>query len=211
MKASRKEPAPDDIEATGPGLCKASGTHQAIRPREIMGALKRALRARGVTGRDLEDVIQEVFVQLLSRRGTRDGDVFGYALCVARGIVANSHRADDRRARREAEVARDAPNTDASIESRLALVELKAQLFLVLPSLRDEVFRVVVAHWFHDKSIRAIAEEMRIPVGSVKSRLRAGRQRLRSLLEELVQDPDYRSRLHGLAEELDFERKRHSR
>lgn len=55
-----------------------------------------------------------------------------------------------------------------------------------LRDLPDEQAEVIRKAYFEDKSHQAIAEELALPLGTVKSRIRLGLSRLRSGMKELV-------------------------
>lgn len=156
------------------------------RTREDVGALYSATSGRlvgllvtmGCTRDEAEELVQDAYVQLV-RHWTRVGsyeDPEGWVRGVAIRLVISR--------RRRQQVA------------RLGLLRLGAAPQQAEPSLDrvhlDTALRnlpapqraVVVLHYVLDLPVEAIARELDVPVGTVKSRLARGRAALMSQLEE---------------------------
>ncbi len=78
-------------------------------------------------------------------------------------------------------VAEAEPGADAALATRQAETALRA----ALSSLSPDQARVVEMSFFEDKPHAAIAAELRLPLGTVKSRLRLAFARLRGALGEM--------------------------
>jgi RNA polymerase sigma-70 factor (ECF subfamily) len=74
----------------------------------------------------------------------------------------------------------DAPLPDA----RLAAAEAEARVRAALAALSNEQREVVRMSYFDDRAHAEIAERLKIPLGTVKSRLRLALNRLRGLMDE---------------------------
>ena len=104
-------------------------------------------------------------------------------------IMLNFHRMNLRRKRVEAVPvgsSEDLPEqaAGAPAESQAAGEEIEKAIRTLSPPLRE----VVVMHYFADRSIDEIAAALKIPVGTVKSRLHHAREALASLLPRKGKD-----------------------
>src|SRR5690606_25922223 len=79
------------------------------------------------------------------------------------------------------ELASDAPSGSAILEQNEAVTRVTAALQTLPPDQRD----VIQLSFLGDMSHAQIAEQLGIPLGTVKSRLRLAYERLRPLLEDL--------------------------
>ncbi|MGH4028317.1 RNA polymerase sigma factor [Actinomycetota bacterium Odt1-20B] len=146
--------------------------------------VRAVLSLGGVPHGELQDGVQQVRLRLLERaaRGQEaPRDVSAWAAVVASNLAMDWHRARRRRERlgeRLAATWREA--TDDAAESR-ALSLAVAQGLGELP---DTQRQVVVLRFYADLPVRAIAEELGVPEGTVKSRLHAAVRQLRVRLHE---------------------------
>ena len=126
---------------------------------------------------EAEDVLQEVYITAYQRFAqVRDGDSFRpWLLAIARSRCADWYR---RQARRQ-EVPLEETAETALVQSRMGLVEAAA--------VRDAVERLdardrqmlYLAYW-EQLPQRDIARRLGVPLGTVKSRLHAARERFRA-------------------------------
>lgn len=151
-----------------------------------------------------DDLVQEVFLRLWTRadqwRG--EGSVRGWLLSIATNLALNYLRSVRRRPQRPLESVVDAAAgeeesaapgwmVDASLLGPDAIVEAAEQRdFLqrrisALPEEKREVFRMVHED---EMSIRDVADALRIPEGTVKSRLHYARARLAREWRELEEE-----------------------
>jgi RNA polymerase sigma-70 factor (ECF subfamily) len=76
----------------------------------------------------------------------------------------------------------EAPRPDA----RLFAGQTEARVRTALAKLSDEQLRVVELSFYEERAHAEIAEVLKIPLGTVKSRLRLAMSRLRNLLDDLT-------------------------
>lgn len=136
-----------------------------------------------------EDVVQEAFLAVW-----RQADTFRVERSAVRTWVLSivHHRAIDRLRRSAAarEVSADAPEHEAeraddSVDVELevgALIEAR-QVRSALDMLPAEQRRAIEMAYFAGLSHSEIAGELRVPLGTVKGRLRIGLQKMRALLD----------------------------
>jgi RNA polymerase sigma-70 factor (ECF subfamily) len=80
--------------------------------------------------------------------------------------------------------ASDTPAEDRPPDESLSLSEAGHALRTAMKTLPKEELEIVRKAFFEDKSHRAIAEEMRLPLGTVKSRIRLALARMRVAMPE---------------------------
>ena len=129
---------------------------------------------------DAEDAVQEAFITALRKRRTlrsvQNPEAWIRTVALRRLHRGWRHRAVVRR--HQAAISPDTGPGSAEVgPDHVALV---AALALLDRAQRE----VVVLHHLADLSVVEIAEQLEIPVGTVKSRLGRGRQRLGELLTE---------------------------
>ncbi|WP_428267158.1 sigma-70 family RNA polymerase sigma factor [Haliangium sp.] len=147
-------------------------------------------RRGGVDDEVAGELVQEVMLRLWRGAATYDaerGSVDTWLFRIARNV-----RADHAGARRRYEPVPDDPALipaapeapDQAAERRRRAVELRAALD-TLPRDQADTVRAV---YFGSQSMQAVADAQSIPVGTVKSRIRLGFQRLRAALGRDVAD-----------------------
>ncbi len=163
----------------------SAGDHDALREcYQLWGAgvYTYAYRRLG-SPQDAEDVTQQVFVAAWRNRSQlvpSEVALPAWLLGIARNKVADQLRA----AARQTAQAKLAPLPAASAEPHESLLDrlviLEALNTLGPP--RDEIIRLL---FLQDKTHHQAAEELGLPLGTVKSHARRGLQRLRQILEEV--------------------------
>lgn len=137
-------------------------------------------------GRDLAaDLASEVFLRAFKLRGRYDASrrscrpwLYGFAV----NLVGDRLR----RARLEyrQHLIWDPPDDPVSAsDHRLAAWELRHQLDGALASLRRIDREVILLHSLEQLTYQEIGETLRIPIGTVKSRLARARRQMRDLIE----------------------------
>lgn len=135
---------------------------------------------------EAEDLVQEVFLRLWGNAGAFDptrGAFKSWFMAVARYRVLNHLR---RRSRQPLLLALD--EIEGLLDSRTdveqqALMNMQSQAALVaVRNLPAEQRRVLVMAYFGGLSQSAIAKHLSCPIGTVKSRMRLGLQKLRAAL-----------------------------
>jgi RNA polymerase sigma factor (sigma-70 family) len=147
----------------------------------VLGVCRRALR----DGRDVEDAFQATFLILARRAATirGAGGVGPWLHGVARRVATRARADSARRFVREGVRLEVEPSADASPGREAESVELRAviddELDRLPPRFRDPVILCHLEGLTHDQA----ADRLRLPVGTVRSRLARGRSRLRDSLE----------------------------
>ena len=134
-----------------------------------------------------EEVVQDVFVRLWERPERFDADrgtMRNFLLADVRGRAIDALRSDGRRVDREARDHREdrpaPPDVDLAAMARVAATDVRT----ALASLSDDEERPIALAYFGGHTYREVATILRLPEGTVKSRIRAGLTRLRDQLAE---------------------------
>jgi len=143
---------------------------------------------------DADDVLQEIFVQIweeAARYSPRAGKPLGWMVTIAR------RRAIDNLRRRQAysraqeryqtHVAQHATNPGRDTEEALVLNDLRRFLWRCMRRLPRPQRQAVELAFFEGLSHREIAAVTRTPLGTVKTRLELGLQKLTHALQPLRQ------------------------
>jgi RNA polymerase sigma-70 factor (ECF subfamily) len=136
-----------------------------------------------------EEVAQETMLSVWRKAALFDPATSGAAawiFTIARNLRIDALRREQRGGTRDPDAdidqgVDDAPPPDA----RLAALQSETRVRAALAELSEEQMRVVELSFFEDKAHAEIAELLRIPLGTVKSRLRLAMNRLRTLLDDL--------------------------
>jgi RNA polymerase sigma-70 factor (ECF subfamily) len=172
-------PAPADSTAEEPG---EESFNAFVRAQYAF--VWRVLRGMGLAHADAEDAAQQVFVIAARKLDVIDAErersfLYGVAL-----RVANNTRRGIRRRRATAEEPNEAagPDSDAPDRKtdRARARELLAELLEQIP---EKLRRVLILAELEQLEAPQIAALEQVPVGTVASRLRLGRARLRELVE----------------------------
>ncbi len=127
----------------------------------------------------VDDVIQETRLEMLRRRP--GGDRMRWARAVARNIARTMSRTSERRRRREYATAKtdSSPSASDAVE-RLEKLRGLIDALEALPS----PYREVMCHrYLDDAPPREIAQDLDIPLATVKVRLKRGLRQLRTRLD----------------------------
>ncbi|MEU1011721.1 RNA polymerase sigma factor [Streptomyces sp. NPDC088810] len=146
--------------------------------------VRAVLALGGVPQSDLPDGVQQVRLRLLERAASgREAprDVSAWAAVVASNLAMDWHRAKRRQERLGERLAALRAPAHASGEETSLLSLAVARGLDGLPAAQRQV---VVLRFFADLPVRAIAEELGIPEGTVKSRLHTAVRALRDRLHE---------------------------
>jgi RNA polymerase sigma factor (sigma-70 family) len=133
-------------------------------------------------GSDAEDVVQEALVKAYRSLGSfRDGAPFRpWLLRIVTNETRNHHRAAVRRTAREERATLSEELVDPSLQ--VAQREQSEQLLAAIESLPDRLRAVVTCRYLLELDERETATVLRLPRGTVKSRLSRGLARLREQL-----------------------------
>lgn len=139
-------------------------------------------------GAEAEDVVQETFLTLWRQADRLDpdrGHLTGFILTVAHRKALDAVRA---RRRREAHQTPLDPEMDA-----LDAIDVEASAIAVLDGnivrqalqqIPEDQRRVIEMAYFQGYTHHEIAAQLRLPIGTVKSRMRLGLSKLRDTLNE---------------------------
>src|SRR5262245_28355988 len=139
---------------------------------------------------EAEDVVQEVFAQMFRQAGrydSRRGSVSSWLLTIARSRAIDHVRArkrlPDRRFGREPEsAAENLPDPRADQESQTLSEEQVQRVRRALGGLPAEQRKAVELAYYEGLSQSEIAERLKEPLGTVKSRIRTAMIKLRDSL-----------------------------
>ena len=149
----------------------------------LFGLILRILRSRP----DAEDVLQEVFVQAWTRTDTYNASLGSPAGCLI-GFARN--RAIDR-LRSNAVRLRTAeqaplPSATETPEARAATSERERGVARALAALPSEQRELIEHAYFEGLTQSELAERFKLPLGTVKTRVRTGLATLRGLLQRTL-------------------------
>jgi RNA polymerase sigma-70 factor, ECF subfamily len=138
----------------------------------------RVVRRLGIPEADADDVTQEVFLVAAHRLSDiEDGKERSFLYSVAVRVAANARRAGRRRQsaydRFEIAPREPVPLPDHLSDQRNA----REMLDELLESLPDDLREVLVLHEIEEIGVAEAAQILNIPVGTVGSRLRRGREK----------------------------------
>ena len=158
--------------------------HPAFEPSRFAGddAFVRALLRRCVSDPHLaDDLAQETWLAAL--RQAAGGGLFTRAWLgtVARNFVLQTLRGDRRRALREQAVARELA-VDAGDGAGAA--DQRARVLAVVAALDEPYAQVLRLRFLSDLMPTAIAEQLQLPVETVRTRLKRALQQVRAALQQ---------------------------
>ncbi|MFL6193714.1 MAG: sigma-70 family RNA polymerase sigma factor [Thermoanaerobaculia bacterium] len=149
-----------------------------------LGLLSRILGVRA----EAEEVLQEVFLQVWMQADRYDAarsTARGWILMLARSRALDRMRRRDSSRRREEAAGEEAAASVAVPPvgtERLESQERRAQVTSALGALSDEQRRCIELAFFEGLTHTQIAERLRAPLGTVKSRILLGMNKLRQAL-----------------------------
>ncbi|MDJ0769245.1 MAG: sigma-70 family RNA polymerase sigma factor [Ilumatobacter sp.] len=158
------------------GVREAYDAHSSL----VYSLCRRALDAEAA-----KDVTQEVFVSAWRGRSQFDpnrGNLAAWLVGITKRRIIDHVRSERRHADRRADEAADTPShhpNEASVE-RVADKALVADALRILP---DRTREIIELAYIHDLTHHDISERTGVPLGTVKSDIRRGLQRIRDHLE----------------------------
>jgi RNA polymerase sigma-70 factor (ECF subfamily) len=148
--------------------------------------VKAYLMRLGAEAGQAEDLMQDVMLTVWRRADTYDPSQAGAATWIF--AIARNRRIDAlRRERRPAVDPNDptlVPDAPSPAEQVAAAVEWDRRLAAAIRVLPPEQAEMLRLAYYEDRSHSDIAGKLRLPLGTVKSRLRLALARLRSSLED---------------------------
>jgi len=147
-----------------------------------LGLLQRILGGRG----EAEEVLQEVFLQIWTQAGRYDGarsTPRGWILMLARSRALDRLRRRESARRREETAGEEAGAAVSPLGTeRLENLEVKRQVGSALGALSPDQRRCIELAFFEGLTHTQIAARLEEPLGTVKSRILLGMNKLRQAL-----------------------------
>ncbi len=136
---------------------------------------------------DAEDVAQEAFVRAHGRfRQLRDREKFrAWLVRMTWRMALDRQRADRRRATRELAAA---PGPEPAPRDSAVASERAERLWAAIEALPDKLRLTIVLAGIEGHDVREVAALLRLPEGTVKSRLFLARKRLKDELSWMVEE-----------------------
>lgn len=154
--------------------------------RLLFGLILRILRDRS----EAEEVLQEVFFQVWNRAETYNAGLglpAGWLVRIARNRAIDRLRANAVRLR--ALDAAPAPEETATPEASAALSEQQRLVARALARLPTDQRTLIEQAYFLGLTQSELSERLRIPLGTVKTRIRSGMLALREHLSQTIAEP----------------------
>ena len=120
---------------------------------------------------DAQDLAQETFLRLYRYTDLEQKNTKAYVLKVASNLC-NDHLSG----------RTDNAPLDDSIPAGVEIDDTQQSVRRAVAALPDETRQVIILHYFNGLRLSRIAEIMSIPLSTVKTRLRRGRQKLKQIL-----------------------------
>jgi RNA polymerase sigma-70 factor (ECF subfamily) len=150
--------------------------------------LKTFVMRRGLGSGAAEEVVQETMLSVWRKAAYFNAEKAGVATwiyTIARNLTIDYQRRDRSGAAIEEDPS-DEPDAPVTGEAIVLASEREERVRNALTFLSPEQLAVVRLSFFSEKPHVEIAEELGIPLGTVKSRVRLAMQRLRTLLDDLT-------------------------
>lgn len=154
--------------------------------RLVFGLILRMLQDRG----EAEEVLQEVFLAAWNKAATYDaalGSVAGWLVRIARNRAIDRLRARSSRGNRQGTATEDAPparRVAESPEAGMLQFEQRWAVTQALGALPAEQRALIEHAYFDGLSHTQLAVRFKLPLGTVKTRIRAGMMTLRQQLQD---------------------------
>lgn len=183
----------DDTAPDGPELANLILRVAADRDRQAYARLysyfaprvMAFLRRSGLPGNAAEEVAQEVMLTIWRKASYFDPERAGVATWVF--TIARNQRIDHARRLKVAATSEAVPDGEHEVapsgEMLLLAAEREARVREAMRALSAEQATIVRLSFFSEKAHSEIAQELSLPLGTVKSRIRLALGRLRALLE----------------------------
>jgi RNA polymerase sigma-70 factor (ECF subfamily) len=148
---------------------------------------------------DAEEVVLDAFAQAwreATRFDTSRGSVAGWLTTIARSRALDLVRARSRRDRITATAAAERPDSSPAMggwrvdpSTAVDLAERRRQVQLAMEALSPPQRRAIELAYFEGLSQSEIAELLQEPLGTIKTRVRLGMQKLREALRPFYFEP----------------------
>lgn len=166
------------------------------RDREAFGAIfdhfaprvKSFMMRKGSNAEQAEDLVQEAMIMVWSKAALFSGDrgsVATWIFTIARNLRIDRLRREKSQLYSDLEDF-DAPDTRVGAEEQLGRSQEDNHVAIALGQIPAEQRELLILSFVEDVPQSEIAKRLNIPLGTVKSRMRLGYQRLRKLLETMT-------------------------
>jgi RNA polymerase sigma factor (sigma-70 family) len=148
--------------------------------------LKGYLRRRGSDGGQAEELVQEVMLTVWRKAGLydrRQANVSTWIFTIARNRRIDAIRRE-RRPDFDPNDPAFVPDGEPSPDDALAASQDGAMLRRAIDDIPDEQRKLLHLAFYEDKSHNTIADELGLPLGTVKSRIRLALAKVRRSIEE---------------------------
>ena len=184
------ETVQNNIEDELPGLLRAIASERSVEAFEVVfryfGPRVRVYMLRQVRdAQAAEELMQETMMTVWNKAALFDparGNVSAWIFRIARNLRIDAHRRDRRPEfdmNDPAFIADDAPAADAQMEE----LQDAERLHRALADLPQEQRELLKRSFFEEMSHSVIAQQLGLPIGTVKSRIRLAFAKLRTALE----------------------------
>ena len=147
--------------------------------------LKSFLIKAGSTDSQSEEVIQEVMIAVWTKAATYDdskSSVSTWVYTIARNKRIDKIRKEKRHYLSESDEGLEIP-VDSTQEKEIFSAQLSNSLKKYMANLPEEQSKLLQLSYFYNKTHADISEELNIPLGTVKSRIRLALTKMRHLVE----------------------------
>ncbi len=147
--------------------------------------LKSFLIKAGSTDSQAEEVIQEVMIAVWTKSATYDcnkSSVSTWIYTIARNKRIDKIRKEKKHFLSESDEGLEIP-IDSTQEKEIFSAQISSSLKKYMSNLPEEQSRLLKLSYFYNKTHADISEELKIPLGTVKSRIRLALTKMRHLVE----------------------------
>ena len=142
---------------------------------------------RGCASGEADSVVQDVMMTAWTRAKSFDSNKASartWMYTLVRNRMIDLYRSNKRRRSAYEEAADIANIVDVTEPEKVQSDVVRSEIYEMLQLLPEEQRQAMYKVYFLGKSHREIAEELSLPIGTVKSRTRLGFQKLRKVLAE---------------------------
>ena len=140
-------------------------------------SVRRLARALVLDGPSADDIEQQTWLAALRHPPQQHATTRAWLGRVVRNLALDSGRARRRREAHELRAAR--PEALRSTDEVVAEAEVHARLVTAVNALAEPYRKTVLLRWFEDLLPTTIAEQMGVPIETVRTRLRRAHRALR--------------------------------
>ena len=147
--------------------------------------LKSFLVKAGSTDSQAEEVIQEVMIAVWTKSATYDSNkssVSTWIYTIARNKRIDKIRKEKRHYLSESDEGLEIP-VDSTQEKEIFSAQVSNSLKKYMSNLPEEQSKLLKLSYFYNKTHADISSELKIPLGTVKSRIRLALTKMRHLVE----------------------------